>query len=199
MKNQGQCGSCWAFSSTGALEGLDFIHNKPAKVNSYSEQQLVDCSTSFGNEGCNGGDMPLAFKYVMANGITTESDYPYKGRDQKCQSKVGTFKISSYKRVPEKSSGALVNAGTTQPIAISIDADGIMDYKSGIFNNAKCGTDLNHGVLLTGFTDDAWTIKNSWGKTWGESGYIRFSRSAVPDTKGGIWGILLDNSFPVLN
>jgi len=199
VKNQKQCGSCWAFSSTGALEGLDFIHNNLTKVNSYSEQQLVDCSRSYGNEGCDGGDMPLAFKYVHDHGITTEQEYPYKGIDQKCKSKVGEFKISSYKHVPPKSSGALINALTAQPVSMSIDADGIMNYKNGIFADTKCGTDLNHGVLVTGFDADAWHVKNSWGTSWGEAGYIRISRSAVPDTKGGVCGILLDNSFPILN
>ena len=198
VKDQGQCGSCWAFSSTGALEGLDFIHNKPTVVNSYSEQQLVDCSTAYGNEGCNGGDMPPAFKYVRDHGIATEASYPYKGKDQKCQSKVGVFKVSSYKKVPPKSMGALAHACDSQPISVSIDAEGILQYKEGVFSDASCGTDLNHGVLLTGYDDQAWFVKNSWSDKWGEKGYIRFSKSAVPDKQGGICGILLDNSYPIL-
>lgn len=199
VKNQGSCGSCWAFSATGALEGMDFIFNKQTKVNSFSEQQLVDCSRSYGNEGCDGGDMNLAFKYVKTNAITTENDYPYTAKDGKCQKPHGVLRISGYKTVPPKSSAALAHACDSQPISISIDADAIMDYKSGIFDDKRCGTNLNHGVLLVGYTQDAWKVKNSWSEDWGEKGYIYFSRTAVPDKHGGICGILLDNTYPFIN
>lgn len=198
IKDQGHCGSCWAFSSTGALEGLDFVKNQPAQVQSFSEQQLVDCSTSYGNEGCNGGLMQDAFKYVVVNGITTEANYPYVAQDQKCKSKSGVFKIKSYKNVPHKSSAALSTACDAQPISVSIDATNIVHYSTGVFDNKNCGTQLNHGVLLAGYDAAVWKVKNSWGTKWGEDGYIRFSRTANSDAQGGICGILLDASYPTL-
>lgn len=196
VKNQGNCGSCWAFSSTGALEGLNFIKNKPSSIASYSEQQLVDCSTSYGNHGCNGGLMQNAFKYVQANGITTEQNYPYTAKDGTCKTKTGVFKITGYKNVPHKSSGGLAGACDGQPVSVSIDATNIQSYKSGIFADKNCGTSLNHGVLLTAYDSNVWYVKNSWGQSWGEAGYIRFSRTAVSDASGGICGILLDASYP---
>lgn len=198
VKNQGQCGSCWAFSTTGALEGLNWIHNKPATIASYSEQQLVDCSWAFGNQGCNGGLMQDAFKYVMKNGITTEANYPYVARDQACKSKSGVFQIKSYKNVPKRSSAGLAQANQLQPVSISIDAENIMKYTSGIYSNPACGESLDHGVLLVGYTPQYWHVKNSWGTSWGEQGYIRFSTDAVPDLVGGICGILLDASYPTI-
>jgi C1A family cysteine protease len=199
IKDQARCGSCWAFSATGALEGLDFIHNRLSRVNSYSEQQLVDCSRLYGNQGCNGGLMQFAFRYAIVNGITFEENYPYKAVDQKCLSKAHDFKIDWYKNVPHKSSGALIHALETQPISVSIDAEKIISYQSGVFSDKTCYSELNHGVLLVAFDDDVWRVKNSWSTKWGEQGYIRFSRSAVPDTDGGICGILLDASYPTVN
>lgn len=196
VKNQGNCGSCWAFSSTGALEGLDFIANKLAQVNSYSEQQLCDCSWAQGNQGCNGGLMQQAFTYVTKNGVATEASYPYVAHDQVCKSKSGSFHIKSYKNVPHRSSSALSHACDTQPISISIHADTITKYTGGVYNNPACGSQLDHGVLLTGYDSSVWHVKNSWGTSWGEQGYIRFSRTAVPDKLGGICGILLDASYP---
>ena len=142
--------------------------------------------------------MNQAFQFVIDNGIETEAQYPYKARDQKCQSKVGDFKIKHFVNVPQKSSGALLNACTTQPVSVAIEADEIMDYKSGIFADTSCGTALDHGGLLVGYTDEYWKVKNSWSSDWGENGFIRFSRSAIPDKKGGICGILLAASYPTM-
>jgi C1A family cysteine protease len=195
VKDQGQCGSCWAFSATGAMEGVAALsYQKPSQ--SFSEQQLVDCSSKYGNEGCDGGLMNQAFQFVIDNGIETEAQYPYKARDQTCKSKVGDFKIAHFVNVPEKSSGALAGACDKQPVAVAIEADEIMDYESGIFADKNCGDQLDHGVLLVGYTADYWLVKNSWGNSWGEKGYIRMSRTAIPDKNGGICGILTAASYP---
>lgn len=201
IKDQGQCGSCWAFSATGALEGVAAVSKKQPGM-SFSEQQLVDCSTKYGNEGCDGGLMNQAFQFVIDNGIETEAQYPYKAVDQKCKSKVGDFKVSKFTNVPVKSTAALAAACDVQPVSVAIEADEIMDYDSGIFKDKNCGDALDHGVLLVGYvTSDPegeyWIVKNSWGTSWGEKGYIRMSRTVIPDKKGGICGILTASSYPV--
>lgn len=169
VKNQGQCGSCWAFSSTGALEGLSKIGY--GNLQSFSEQQLVDCSGSYGNQACNGGLMDNAFKYVRDHGITTEAAYPYKAVKGTCVTNTGAFKISGY--TDDRGCTALTNALNGRPIAVAVDAAKWSPYKSGVFNS--CGTSLDHGVLLVGVTSTYWKVKNSWGSGWGESGYIRLS------------------------
>ena len=183
IKNQGQCGSCWAFSATGALEGLSKLAY--GALQSFSEQQLVDCSGSFGNQACNGGLMDNAFKYVKANGIVTESEYPYKAVKQTCSKNAGPFKISGFTDI--KDCNTLATALTGRPISVAVDASNWSTYKSGVFNN--CGTRLNHGVLLVGATDQDWKIKNSWGTSWGESGFIRLAR-------GNTCGVCSTASYP---
>ena len=196
VKDQKDCGSCWAFSVVGALESLNMIKNKPSQFALYSEQQLVDCSTKYGNEGCNGGEESNAYKYIKDNGITTESDYPYTARDGNCKTKVGVLKVSGYKIVPHKSSPALDNACDSQPVNVGIDAEAIMKYSGGVFSDKKCGSKLDHAVLLVGYDDKTWKVKNSWSTSWGDKGFIYFDKSAVSDKNGGICGILLDSIFP---
>jgi C1A family cysteine protease len=169
IKNQGQCGSCWAFSATGALEGLSKIGY--GTLQSFSEQQLVDCSGSYGNQACNGGLMDNAFKFVKANGIVLEESYPYKAVKGACSKTTGEFKISGFTDV--KDCKTLATALATRPISIAVDATNWSSYKSGTFNN--CGKQLNHGVLLVGVSDTFWRVKNSWGTSWGESGFIKLA------------------------
>lgn len=200
VKNQLQCGSCWAFSTTGALEGAYFLSKKT--LDSFSEQQLVDCSGAYGNQGCNGGLMDNAFRYIQKNGITTENVYPYIAEDSNCKYKSSQLvtKISSHKDVKEDE-GALKDAVAQQPISIAIYALTIMHYKSGIYNNyAECPSGLlDHGVLAAGYgTDkgqDYWLVKNSWGASWGENGYIRFARKS---SGPGICGLATSASFPIV-
>jgi len=182
VKNQGNCGSCWAFSSTGSLEGI--VKIAKGSLISLSEQQLVDCSGKYGNHGCNGGLMDNAFKYVAVNGLCTEAAYPYTAKDGTCKypgscTMSANSNVPKYTDVPPKSeTTALYTAAAQQPTSIAIEADqtGFQSYKSGIFCGV-CGQNLDHGVLITGYGTqsgtDYWKVKNSWGTTWGEAGYIR--------------------------
>ncbi|CBZ49954.1 cathepsin L, related [Neospora caninum Liverpool] len=179
VKDQRDCGSCWAFSATGALEGAHCA--KTGELLSLSEQELVDCSLAEGNQGCSGGEMNDAFQYVVdSGGLCSEEGYPYLARDGECKracKKVVT--ISGFKDVPRKSETAMKAALAHSPVSIAIEADQLpfQFYHEGVFD-ASCGTDLDHGVLLVGYgTDketkkDFWIMKNSWGSGWGRDGYM---------------------------
>jgi xylem cysteine proteinase len=180
VKNQAQCGSCWAFSTTGAMEGI--VQIKTGQLFSLSEQQLVDCAGSAGNQGCNGGLMDDAFNWIVANGgLDSEGDYPYYAQDMACQKKASVASISGYRDVQQGSEDALMNALQSQPVSIAIEADqsSFQMYRSGVFNG-PCGQQLDHGVLLVGSGTDGgqnyWRVKNSWGSGWGDQGYIRMVR-----------------------
>jgi C1A family cysteine protease len=198
-KNQGQCGSCWSFSTTGSVEGAVAI--KTGKLTSLSEQNLVDCSTA--NYGCNGGWMDSAFQFIINNGgLCTESAYPYTARQGTCsQSSCSkTSAISSYKDVQKYSESALLAAVALQPVSIAIEADqSSFQFYSGGVMTGSCGTSLDHGVLLVGYgTDngtDYWKVKNSWGGNWGESGYIRLGRGL--QSPYGQCGLTMAPSYPV--
>jgi len=202
VKNQGSCGSCWAFSTTGAIEGRFFIAN--GKLNSLSEQDLVDCSKQ--NSGCNGGLMDYAFAYVENNyGLCSERHYPYAGRRHlRCQEN-GCSRynpITSYGDV-RASTSALEAVCSSGPVSVAIEADQryFQHYTGGVLT-ANCGTNLDHGVLLVGFgTDggyDYWKVKNSWGPDWGEAGYIRLCRNCGANRGKGQCGILMSASYPIV-
>lgn len=199
VKNQGTCGSCWAFSSTGALESL--IHIKTGSSVVLSEQYLVDCSTE--NQGCNGGLMENAFDFVSKNGICAESDYPYKAEDGTCKQITSVFEINGYVSVPPNNESALQQAVFRQPVSVAIEADSsvFQFYSGGIMDKKGCGVNLNHGVLLVGWGEENgkkyWIVKNSWGEGWGENGYIRLSRDI--SSPFGQCGIARDASYPVVN
>ena len=149
---------------------------------------LLDCAyLLYGNQGCNGGLMDNAFKFVKAKGIVHQDEYPYIAKRQTCQIKTGPFKIGSF--TPINSCTNLANALTARPISVAVDATNWATYKSGTFSN--CATKLNHGVLLVGMNDDYWTIKNSWSTKWGLEGYIHLSR-------GNTCGICNQASYPSL-
>lgn len=197
VKNQQQCGSCWSFSTTGAIEGAWFLAK--GQLVSLSEQQLVDCSTAQGNQGCNGGMMDYAFQYVIQNGgITTEAAYPYTATGPNTCEAAGkpiAATISSYTDVPANSDAALMAAVAKQPVSVAIEADqaAFQFYNGGVMS-ATCGSNLDHGVLVVGYNSAAWIVKNSWGPDWGDNGYIQLARGAAFDPNGQC-GILMSGSF----
>jgi cathepsin L len=187
VKNQQQCGSCWAFSTTGAMEGALAIKNK--KLVSLSEQELVDCAGSFGNQGCNGGLMDDGFKYLQAKGDELETSYAYTAQTGTCQTSkqsaadgVKASVVTGIKDVTPQSCSDMMAAVQKGPVSVAIEADqaGFQHYSSGVFSGS-CGTALDHGVLVVGYgTDggsDYWKVKNSWGTTWGDQGYTRMKKS----------------------
>jgi cathepsin L len=199
VKNQGQCGSCWAFSTTGSLEGAHFIATQ--KLDSYSEQQLVDCSGSYKNQGCNGGLMDQAFWYVKDNGITLESTYPYRGVGGACkyQTTDKAWTISDCTDVTPLKEQALMAAIAQQPVSVAIQANHLSFqlYKGGVYSG-DCGTRLDHGVLAVGYGDENgkkyYRVKNSWGAGWGVKGYILIERNGDGKGKCGIQEV---SSFPI--
>ena len=205
VKDQGQCGSCWAFSTTGSLEGAHFVAS--GELLSFSEQQLVDCAyLKYGNLGCNGGLQDNAYKYYEAGfNAELESVYPeYTASKGSCRydaSSATAVTVSKYVDVTPSSVSQMKAALTTQPLAVAIEADKycFQTYKSGVFNNAKCGTTLDHAVLAVGYgTEDGqdyWLVKNSWNTTWGDQGYIKI---AIVDGDG-ICGVQMDPNQPTTN
>ncbi|KAL3882315.1 hypothetical protein ACJMK2_028672 [Sinanodonta woodiana] len=184
VKGQGRCGSCWAFSATGSLEGQTF--RKTKTLVSLSEQQLVDCSGKFGNHGCSGGMMSNAFAYIQYyGGLESEHDYLYVGKDQTCTASkskvVATCRGSVC--IPKGSESSLKSAvGEVGPVSVAIHAGPtFMRYRGGVYDDPSCTARVNHGVLVVGYgTDggkDYWLVKNSWSAGWGEKGYIRMARN----------------------
>ena len=195
-------GSCWAFSAVAAMEGITQLST--GKLISLSEQELVDCDTSGEDQGCSGGLMDDAFKFIEQNhGLTTEANYPYAGTDGTCNRKKAAHpaaKINGYEDVPANNEKALQKAVAHQPIAVAIDAGGseFQFYSSGVFTG-QCGTELDHGVAAVGYgtSDDGmkyWLVKNSWGTGWGEEGYIRMQRDVT--AMEGLCGIAMQASYP---
>jgi len=193
VKDQGQCGSCWAFSAVGNMEGQWFLSGKT--LTGLSEQNLVDCDhhcMDYMDEqtcdgGCDGGLMPNAYSYVIANGgIDTEVSYPYLGYDNTCSfaSKNVGAKIRNFTMVSSNETQMAAYLVKNGPLAIAANAEEWQFYIGGVFY-FPCMTSLDHGILIVGYgvetdifdeTMPFWIVKNSWGEDWGESGYIRIER-----------------------
>ncbi|KAI9120088.1 hypothetical protein K1719_009057 [Acacia pycnantha] len=199
VKNQGGCGCCWAFSAVATTEGITKLITD--KLISLSEQELVDCDSGV-NQGCEGGSMNDAFKFIINNGINSEANYPYKGVDGTCNANEEDnheVTINGYEDVPANSEQALQNVVANHPVSVAIETSGsdFQFYESGIFTGS-CGTELDHGVTVVGYgvNDDTeyWLVKNSWGTEWGEEGYIRMQRNV--DAQEGLCGIAMRASYP---
>jgi len=211
VKNQGQCGSCWSFSTTGSVESRCYINGKSSTLESLSEEMLVECDYSswnpFKNHGCQGGSMDSAIQWIQTNGgLATETDYPYtsgSGSKGSCESSGKTLYCAPTGKVDVTAADmdSMASAVCDGPVSIAIEADqnAFQLYNGGVFDGT-CGTALDHGVLLVGFGTDSgsdyWKVKNSWGSSWGESGYIRMVKGAGTNGGKGQCGILMGGVYP---
>jgi len=201
VKNQGMCGSCWAFSAVGAIEGFRKLSPGGSLV-ALSEQELVDCADSrWGNQGCQGGLMDNAFEFIayQNQGITSGAKYAYKGVQRACPATLpaAAAHLTGYVNVPPMNDAELVNAVAKGPVSVAIEADSeaFQFYSSGVFDDATCGTQLDHGVVAVGYGQDSrgvkyWIVRNSWGVEWGDQGYIKIVRGK------NMCGINMAASYP---
>ena len=201
IKNQGTCGTCWAFSATAAVESAYAI--KTGRLISVSEQMLNDCSGSYGNDGCQGGLMDNAFKFIKDHGICSESDYPYIAKDAECKMDKCTAEvmITGYRDVPPNQQVSLKAAVARQPVSVAIEASSsdFLFYKSGVFDSDSCGTTVDDGVTIVGYGSldgkEYWKVRQKWGTEWGMDGYILIARDS--NFGPGMCGIAKEPSYPI--
>jgi KDEL-tailed cysteine endopeptidase len=199
VKNQGTCGSCWAFSATGALEGLYFINN--TKLVSFSEQNFVDCVTA--DDGCDGGWPIDAMSYAAQNGVESEDDYPYVGQTKSCSfDKTKAYQVNSgYYNVTPKSLDQMKAAIVSQPVSVGVQANQVVfQFYGGGVIKTLCGDKIDHGVLVVGYevvkSTEAFIVKNSWGAAWGNSGFLYIATTETANDGNGVCGILSMPAIP---
>lgn len=201
VQDQGSCGSCWAFSSIAAMEGAHFV--KTGKLVKLAEEQIKDCDPQ--SDGCDGGLEEYAFEYAEKHKIVTEAEWRYKPRKEKCKSTAeseGIVGVTSFHRVKKDSVAQLKAAVAKQPTCIGVDADkdAWQFYSGGILDTKKCGTSQDHAVTAVGYGVEKGKqyllVRNSWGTSWGERGYIRL---AFDKDGKGTCGSLEDSIYPETN
>ncbi|KAF7089134.1 hypothetical protein CFC21_092171 [Triticum aestivum] len=202
IKDQGQCGCCWAFSTVASMEGI--VKLSTGKLISLSEQELVDCDVDGLDQGCEGGLMDNAFEFIIDNGgLTTEGNYPYTGTDDSCNSNKesnAAASIKGYEDVPANDEASLQKAVAAQPVSVAVDGgDNLFRFYKGGVLSGDCGTELDHGIAAVGYgiAGDGtkyWVMKNSWGASWGENGFIRMERDVADEQ--GLCGLAMQPSYP---
>ncbi|CAL9232449.1 unnamed protein product [Arabidopsis halleri] len=203
VKDQGQCRSCWAFSTVGAVEGLNKIVT--GELVTLSEQDLINCNKE--NNGCGGGKVETAYEFIMnSGGLGTDNDYPYKALNGVCNDRLKennkNVMIDGYENLPANDESALMKAVAHQPVTAVVDSSSreFQLYASGVFDGT-CGTNLNHGVVVVGYGTengrDYWIVRNSRGDRWGEAGYMKLARNIA--NPRGLCGIAMRASYPLKN
>ncbi|KAJ4772348.1 Cysteine protease [Rhynchospora pubera] len=200
IKDQDQCDCGGTFSAVASVESMLFIRNVTEKLLSLSEQELVDCG--FFTHGCSGASVNDSFVDIILKGLTTESDYPYTGKQGTCKSFIPVANISGVEFVTPNNRTAFTIAVHNQPISVAIDASSLSFqlYNGGIFDDESCGFNTTHAVTVVGYCnsiggDNYWIVRNSWGTSWGEGGYIRIKSDVR--YASGLCGILTDPSYPI--